>query len=1066
MIAIFSTGSAADSIALDGEWKFGLDPQGQGVEEAWASRNLEESITLPGSTDEAGYGDPLAEASNMRLNRKVVYAGAAWYQRRVEIPEAWKGNRIELVLERCHWETRVWVDGQEAGPPQNSLSVAQRHDLTKLLTPGEHLLTIRVDNSVKINIGHSQGNMQWAHAITDETQTNWNGIIGEITLEAHDPVWIESIQVYPDVEAAMLQARVRVHNSLEEAIAADLGFVVRDASGKALCKHKIEVRFEPGESLREIELELGADMKTWSELSPHLYVLQAELDAITASITSMKDRLEVRFGMRDLGIEGQLFTLNGERIFLRGTLDCCIWPLTGYPPMDREAWLDYLGTLKEYGHNHLRFHSWCPPEAAFQAADELGFLFQVECPYWDGYGHPSGNPELVEFLRAEFQRILEAYGNHPSFGFFSIGNELGHGNDPLLAKLVALGQETDPRHFYTCTTHPYDGSRIDDYFVSAATDRGGCRGIGAGALGWANDADHSAPLAHLKRPLIAHEIGQYCMFPDFEEMEKYTGVLEPKNFQIFKDSMQQSGLLDQAEDFRRATGAFILRLYKEEYEKMFRTENLAGFQTLGLQDFPGQGSTYIGFLDAFLDSKGILTADEHRRFLGQSVLLLRMPKRQWLDGETFKAKLEISHHGEKDIAPLNLRWRLEDDTGATLRSGLRQAGRVERGGLRSLGALEIPLEGLPAAARYRIVLESGEPALKNAWDFWLWPGERDMPDPGKVLVLNDWEDGALAALEQGASVLLLPSQGRIASPIPPNSFISVFWNLRLFPGQPGTMGLFCDPTHPVFDGFPTDFHSDWQWGELLNRYKPIVLDKAPRNYRPLVQIIDDYGRNHRLAAVMECRVGPGRLLVSAIDLRKDLEQRPVARQFLVSLLDYMESDEFDPETSLDPEYLAQIFTAESVRDAGAPKDLERAVVDVRAATDTVMNTNMEWKPERDTIEKMAAGFGYRLCGLRCWRDEGGTAWHGTQPQIVLECPERFEGMAYYHFGDWNNQGRRGHVYFEGRDRGPLEQHNGSGLWMAEKVNAEDSADGLIEMRAECRSGPNLMVSRVVLIPAE
>ena len=84
---------------------------------------------------------------------------------------------------------------------------------------------------------------------------------------------------------------------------------------------------------------------------------------------------KIEFGMRQIGRNGADLLVNGKKVFLRGTLECCIFPLTGYPPTTKEGWLKVFRSAKEWGLNHLRFHSWCPPKAAFEVADSLGFLF-------------------------------------------------------------------------------------------------------------------------------------------------------------------------------------------------------------------------------------------------------------------------------------------------------------------------------------------------------------------------------------------------------------------------------------------------------------------------------------------------------------------------------------------------------------------------------------------------------------------------------------------------------------------------------------------------------------------
>lgn len=1043
---------AAETISLAGNWRFQLDPVGAGKTESWLQ------TTLPGSTDDNGYGTPGVMDDMLRLRRLHEYVGIAWYQREVNIPQDWAGQRIVLLLERCGWETRVWVDGVEVGSAQNSLSVAHEHDLSKALTPGTHTITMSVDNTVKINIGHSHSSALWTHAIGEETQKNWNGVIGRIELIATDPVWIDNTQVYPNLAASEALVKIKLGNQTGASVSGVLTLLAKLSTGGTPIETSLPFTVPDGGATAEAMLAMG-DFSTWDEFSPALYNLSASFKA-----KSYSDIATTSFGMRDFAIDGQHFTMNGRRIYLRGTLDCCIWPLTGYPAMDVSAWTDYFTTLVDFGHNHLRFHSWCPPKAAFVAADQLGLMLQIEPPLWDGYGDMSNTTNLIPFITAEIDRILDTYGNHPSFCLFSTGNELGTGEDPFLIPSIEHNRNKDPRHFYTATSHPANAARNDDFFVAAATDSGIVRGISQGTKGWATDSDHGANMMGVDRPLLSHEIGQYCMFANFDEIPKYTGTLQARNMELFRDSLEAHHMLDQAEAFRISTGEFIERLYKEEYEKMLRTPNMAGFQSLGLYDFPGQGSTYTGLLDAFLDSKGIITAEEYRRFHGTTVLLLKMPKREWLDTETFTADVVVSHYGPSDLNDVSTDWKLVNDQGTVKASGTLPETDTPTGSITALGQLEIPLASLDAGERYSIELSTASPAVRNEWDIWVLSGSTVAPPSGDIQVFENWNDGVSEALAAGEKVLLLADPHHIDSPID-GRFFPVFWNLRLFPTQPGTMGILVDPDHPAFAGFPTGAHTDWQWNDLLENYKPMLLDNTPADYRPLVQVIDDYGRNHKLGAVIECTVGPGKLLVSSIDLRTNMDERPTARNLLRSLLDYMNTPAFSPNTPLDESYLESMLSVVMVEDKGPPKDAERAVLDIDASSHADVGKVTSWSKKQDGAVKCGAKIDYTVTNAQCWHDAQGSAWFGHAPEIEITCPLGFEGTVYYHFHDWNAQGRRAHLYFEGRDQGPLDDYSGNGSWAVFEVKTSDTADGQIHLRAQLRGGPNVQIARVILIPA-
>ncbi len=425
------------TLPLAGDWAFRLDAEDQGVTHKWFAAPLADKIQLPGSTDEHGVGTPVTEREPHWLNRRYKYAGPAWYQREVTIPHAWQGKRIVLQLERCHWETRVWVDQTPAGM-QDSLCTPHEYDLSGPLTPGPHRLSVRVDNRVKINVGKD------AHSVADHTQTNWNGLVGRLELKATDPVWIEDVQVYPKLSTKTVQVRTTIGNATGQKMPGRLQF-----SGGGIASTDWQGDLLDRETVVNVELKLAGDVRLWDEFTPTLYELTASLSGQRQAERYAHEKT-VRFGMREFGTQGTQFTINGRPTFLRGTLECCIFPLTGYPPTDVPHWTRILRVAKAHGLNHLRFHSWCPPEAAFDAADREGVYLQVETPVWTVLG---SDPAVDAFINAEGDRILKTYGNHPSFCMLCVGNEpSGKNRDQFLTGIVNSWKAKDSRRVYTGTS--------------------------------------------------------------------------------------------------------------------------------------------------------------------------------------------------------------------------------------------------------------------------------------------------------------------------------------------------------------------------------------------------------------------------------------------------------------------------------------------------------------------------------------------------------------------------------------------------------------------------------------
>lgn len=915
---------------LSGTWQFQLDPDDVGVQEGWWRRSLPDRITLPGSLQAQGYGNdvtvdtpwvgfirdrewykdpnyaPYQPKEGIRfpfwLQPEKHYIGAAWYQRRVTVPEAWAGKRITLVLERVHWESRVWFDDVEIGR-DDSLAVPHEYDLTPYATPGEHTLTIRVDNRMVVDVGEN------AHSVSDHTQTNWNGIIGTLALRASDPVWISDVQVFPNVAERSARVQVELSNRTDQPVHGEL--LLSAHSFNAPEPHtppskRVLVSIQGDRAQFEIVYELGPGAQLWDEFHPALYRLTVKAAVGPAGHTAYTDERVVTFGLREFTVDGTQFAINGRKTFLRGTLECAIFPLTGYPPTDVASWRRIMRIIKAHGLNHIRFHSWCPPEAAFAAADEAGVYFQVECGLWASFGKGNG---VEEWLTREAERIVRAYGNHPSFVMMAHGNEPHGDSMRFLTEWVKSWQAKDRRRLYTTAAGwpVIPESDFHSVFEPRIQRWGEELKSRINALPPATTADYSDWVKRFNRPLVSHEIGQWCAYPNFAEIEKYTGFLKAKNFELFRDSLAAHHMGDQANDFLMASGKLQTLCYKEEIESALRTPGFGGFQLLDLHDFPGQGTALVGVLDAFWEPKGYVTASEYRRFCNSTVLLARMERRIFTESQPFEAALEIAHFGSAPIENAVVFWRLLDERGKCVRQGRLGPFDIPIGNGIRLGGVRFDWSGLPAARKYRFEAYLEGYDCANDWDVWLFPDRVPLEAPPDVTVARTLDEATLGRLKAGAKVLLLvdPARVKTRSQI---GFSPVFWNTVWTDGQaPHTLGILCDPGHPALRHFPTEFHANWQWWELLRRAAAMELETMPPNLRPIVQPIDTWFRNLRLGLLFEAKVGAGKLMVCSIDLASDLDQRPAARQMHYSILQYMASGEFDPSVSVEPESLLALW---------------------------------------------------------------------------------------------------------------------------------------------------------------
>ena len=851
-------------ISLAGQWRFALLEEGR-------QPDYSDVVMLPGTTDTNQKGYALNRFDETtHLSRHYSYKWRAWYSREFDIPEAWAGKTVTLLLERTKY-TEVFVDGFPCGSC-NDISTPQVYDLTKWLTPGHHLIVIIVDN------GSGVPNQLYAssHAYTEDTQTNWNGIIGKIELRT--------------------------------------------------------LSVEKSEECRVESVEFATAQVSSAEANSKLYTLNSKLDSAVANsklytLNSKLDNSTLDNSTLDSAVaNSKLYTLNsklyrdGHRIFLRGKHDACVWPLTGHVPMDVQSWLNYLGTCADYGINHVRFHSWCPPEAAFVAADSLNIILQPELPFWGDFNEK--DTLLMNFLHKEGVNILRWYGHHPSFRMFALGNELWGSIDKMKA-FVDDFRRIAPDKLYTFGSNYYLGYQGVkpgmDFFT---TCRVGGEAWGSydthtrGSFSFADACDggminHYRPNARMNFeegcarssvPVISHETGQFQIYPDYNEIEKYTGVLRPCNLEVFRQRLSDAGMADQAEAFHRASGRWSYLLYKQDIEMDLRTPNMAGFQLLDLQDYPGQGSAYVGILDAFMDSKGICSRKEWRQFCSPVVPLLVADAYCFTFSEGIHGKIQVANYSGGSLYNNKVRWECAGQQGElTIPDGE---------GLLDVGTFDIDLSHLKQATHLKLVLQTGD--YQNSYDLWAYPDEVKLYKKGLVIA-NDLTDDLTRKLQKGARVLLMPDSTDLCVG---GLFQTDYWNYRMFktisennkkPVSPGTLGLLCDPKHPLFKHFPTEEHTSWQWFPIVKESHPFILDNTNKHYRPLVQVIDNIERNHKLGLVFEFQVGKGRLLVIMSNLERASEY-PEGRQFYASVLNYMHSKDFAPATSITPDQLRLLFT--------------------------------------------------------------------------------------------------------------------------------------------------------------
>ena len=909
-------------ISLEGNWGLQLDTAGTGIAPDWLTKSCTDSLFLPGTTDMGKKGTYNTDMTlTTSLSREYVFEGKALYTKQVDIPEEWDGTSVRLVMERTK-PTTIWIDGKEVGA-NNDISTAQQYDLSSYLFPGTHTVAILVDNGKQAVPEKVYGS---SHAYSASTQTNWNGIIGDFYLESAPFCGIDDIQLYPDVAKKVVTARVTLRNPDKGAGKGILSFYAEAWNTDKQHKTPVQtVEVDWTKPEQELELALGDKALLWSEFTPSLYRFSVSLKT-----DQSVDTEQATFGLRDFKTKGRQFTMNGKTTFLRGKHDACVFPLIAHTAMDVETWRHYFQVAKQYGINHYRFHSWCPPEACFEAADIEGIYLQPELPIWGNID----DTELCDYLLKEGRNLHRAYSNHASFVMFGLGNEMS--GEEGLAMLIQTFKKEDNRHIYASGSNNYLGFKgkqaDEDYFTTCRVGREDDKQFNTHARasfsfadaydgGYLNhtypnsEMDFSSANALCDVPIISHETGQFQVYPNYEEIKKYTGVLKPRNFEIFKKRLEEAGMIDQAHDFMMASGKWSALLYRADIEMNLRTPEWGGFQLLDLQDYPGQGSAYVGILDAFMESKGLIAPEEWRHFCSEVVPLFCTEKFCWTNDEALTGEVEIANYSESDLNGKQLSWVLTDSKQQVLDKGVLPL-QVKQGELAKVGTLKPAIASVRKAEKVTLALSIDGTPYRNDYSLWIYPADKEVTSSEDICVTDDL-DAHLKYLTEGGKVLWFPSKDKHKDQTVGGLFQTDYWNYRMFrticenldrPVSPGTLGILTDPGHPALADFPTEFHTNWQWFPIIKQSYPMILDRLSDDYRPIVQIIDNVERNHKLGLLFEFKVGNGKLLVCMSDL-KAVQDKPEARQFYRSILEYMESPAFAPSYSLSVKDLQDLFTA-------------------------------------------------------------------------------------------------------------------------------------------------------------
>ena len=869
-----------DCMDLSGIWRWETDERDVGISEKFYSRPLKnDGFRLPGSTCENGIGkkqeyySELTKEAARAPRERYEYVGALWLQREIEIPQELDGKCVRLFLERVNIASELWLDGEKTGRQTIELSAPHIYDLTGRLTAGTHTLTLRIDNRNLLNFG------DMASGYSIDTQGYWNGAVGRIELQYEEMFHMENLQVYPNERGIKVQITFagnirhpghRYHAETELYVTTPDGHRLESKHFKSVMFNSRQVEY--------FDYEID-DIELWNEFTPKLYRLTAR-----SASEDNGDEKSVRFGMRTIKTEGKKILLNDRQIFLRGTIDCAQYPITGYPPFDIDIWRKNFRTIKEYGLNHVRFHAWCPPECAFEAADETGLYLSVEMPLWINKDIASleygDDPIHNHYYPNEARTISKTYGNHPSFIMFSNGNEI-LGNFELLSDITIQMKAYDTRRIYTVTSnfdHPV--MPCEDYFCAMEAYGNHVR------IQYLHDevaehtcVDYARAVEELPVPVISFEVGQYCSYPDVDICERYTGNMLPVNFDAIRKHMKARGIYPRLKEYIAASGDLAVKLYKEDIEAALRTKDFGGFELLSLIDYTGQSTATVGILDVFFESKGIVTPEGFRRFCN-SVVPLFKAKRIYQNIENLIAELDLYDYGAVKIAEPEFILTVYDGEDIFYKSVT-----TER-------SVCVPLDKVTKASMLTVVLSVGE--FSNSWRIYVYPencGCQEAKIVSTTEELNEMiQNGGTGIVT--ADILKNPIQG---------SFVPVFWSPVHFPTT-APSGEIIDDTHPIFQDFPTEKYPDYQWKSLLDSSESADIS-ALKGLKPIVEVVPNFVDSRPGSPLFEMCIGKAKVLFCGFDLTKaDL---PTV-QLKSCIYSYVNSNRFNPEYIAEKDVISKL----------------------------------------------------------------------------------------------------------------------------------------------------------------
>lgn len=881
-------------IDLNGQWQFRLDPGNEGEASGWQAGTtaFSDSIQVPGCWQAQGFG----ERKGILRNH---YVGNAWYRRAVSISADWKDKVVSLRFGGVSRRATVFVNGTRIGE-HDGFSAPFEFDISRAVRLGtENMMAVRVANPDPAISESPDKQTPTEPAGMFNYIASWGGIHGGVELEAKDQSSIEEVYLGSDVTKKTVSVKVSVRSLSSEQLRVIVA-VTGDNGGK-VHEGSQEVVTLSG-PLHAMELKIPVpDARFWTPEDPYQYVAKVSL----MCGSRVCDRVEQRFGIREITTQGNVLLLNGKPLYLRGYGDDNIEVLTGVPPASKDVYRKRLELVKSFGFNAVRFHSMTPMREFFEAADEVGIFVMAELPVaYTQYFLPH-----KAFLRRELHEILLAHRNHPSFLSLALGNEFN---------LSWLKSDDERKEFLATVSEFYayakqlDPTRLilsNDGYVMRPTD-----------------------MASLFRdfpkdvPTVRHEFGSYyCSLPDISLLDKFTGVIVPTWLEAKKRWVESSGLADRYSVYLRNSQRLQHLGRKYQIERARLNPDVTGYHYWLITDFPGgtgEGDSWEeGWFDYFWQPKGI-TPGEGKEINNPVLLMISagVNDRTFWSGEVKSFDVSVSNYGHEPIQNGTLKWKLTSGDRVQLESTVTGVnaplGRVTRVASLEMGGT------LSGNQKLELMLEliHGQSTFVNRWSFWTFPKGgllrtsnlpvtslvkwaalsrlypfiqhgRTTTDPDSLLIATSLSNESMQFLEGGGRVLLLAEKNSFGRS-PESAF---------FPASGGALGTVISD-HPALKGFPSEGFCDLQFFNLVEGAHAYPLDQWPKEMVPMIGgirtmtgFLSKAKNLSRVGYVFEAKVGKGKLLVSTLRIRETFDEAyPETLSIFDRLLRYAVGSEFEP----------------------------------------------------------------------------------------------------------------------------------------------------------------------------